>query len=754
MTPIRPSRRAAALAAALAVGLVVVAPSPAQAADPVNIDILSINDFHGRLEAAPPIAGAAVMGGMVDAYRAANPNTVFVGAGDLVGASTFTSFIQDDQPTIDALNLMGLDASALGNHEFDRGRADVDDRILPASDWDYLSANIYDRATGEPAYQQYSLEQFGEVTVGFVGATTEELPSLVSPDGIASLEVRQVVPEVNRVADQLSDGDDANGESDVVVLLVHEGAATPDIARATDASPFGRIVTGANADIDAIVSGHTHLAYDHEIPIPGTQTLRPVISSGQYGERYSDMKVSVDPDTGAILSLSAEVLPLAGAFPPDPEIAGVVADAVAVAVELGSVPVGTITADLNRAVQSTGAENRGGESTLGNFVADVQLWATRDAGSQIALMNPGGLRSDLRFAPGATTPGDAEGVVTYQEAAGVQPFANTLVALDLTGTQLTSVLEEQWQPASAARPFLKLGLSESLSYTYDPTAPAGEHIDTVYLDGVPIDEAATYRVTVNSFLAAGGDNFATLAQGTNRADTGRVDLQSMVDYFEANPVAGPDYAQRSVGVVASPPASAEGYAPGETVTLDLSSLLFSNGEPNAGEAVVSAGATELGRAPIDPAIVDTTDEVGRASVQVTIPEGTAAGALVLTVSVPQTGTSIDVPLHVVVEEPPAEPQATKTWGFTDRIIACTTTAVNFTAIVVAAGDAAAVPVGEVGVYDGRTRVATIALEVDDNGRATVVLPPLGRGLHLLTARFEGSELFTASTGWPSLLLVL
>jgi 5'-nucleotidase len=721
----------------------------AQAAAPVNIDIISINDFHGRLEAAPPIAGAAVMAGMIDSYRAANPNTAFVGAGDLIGASTFASFIQNDQPTIDAFNAMGLDASALGNHEFDQGRADLDDRVLPAADWDYLSANIYDRATGAPAYQEYALEQFGEVTVGFVGATTEELPSLVSPDGIASLEVRPVVPEINRVAAALSDGSPDNGEADVVVLLVHEGAATPDLASATDDSPFGRIVTGASADIDAIISGHTHLAYDHEIPIPGTSTLRPVISSGQYGERYSDMKLSVDPETGALLSISAEVLPLAGAFPPDPEVAAIVADAVAVAVDLGSVPVGEITADFNRAVQSTGAENRGGESPLGNFVADVQLWATTDAGSQIALMNPGGLRSDLRYAANPTTPGDAAGVVTYQEAAGVQPFANTLVAMDLTGAQLTQVLEEQWQPAGASRPFLKLGLSESLSYTYDPAAAAGAHIGVVYVEGEPIDEAATYRVTVNSFLASGGDNFTTLAAGTNRADTGRIDLQSMVDYFETNPVATPSYAQRSVGVSVSPPPADDGYAPGASVTLSLSSLLFSSGEPNAGEVVVSAGGVELGTAPIDPTIVDTTDEVGRAVVNVTIPTDAAAGQLLLTVAVPATGTSIDVPLTIAAVEPPAEPERTTTSGRLDRIIASTRSTVTYTVAVRAASST---PTGDVGIYDGRRLVATATL--DDSGRAVVTLPRLGRGLHLISARFEGSELFTPSTGWPSLLLVL
>lgn len=620
------------------------------AATPVDIDLLSINDFHGRLEAAPPIAGAAVLGGMVDSYRAANPNTVFVGAGDLIGASTFTSFIQNDEPTIEALNEIGLDTSAFGNHEFDQGRDDVDNRIEPLTDWDYLAANLYEAGTTTPAFPEYYVKTFGDVSVGFVGAVTEELPSLVSPGGIASLDVGPVVPAVNRVADQLSDGDPSNGEADVVVLLVHEGAATPDISSATDDSPFGEIVNGADANIDAIISGHTHLAYDHEIPIPGTDKVRPVISSGQYGEKYSHTSISIDPQTHELLSISSEVLPLAGAFAPDPEVAAIVADAVAVATELGKVKVGDITDSFFRAKQTAaGSENRGGESTLGNFVADVQLWATQDAGAQIAFMNPGGLRADLKYPSSSAS--DPDGNLTFAEAAAVQPFANTLVTETLTGAQIKQALEQQWQPAGASRPFLKLGVSSGFEYTYDPLGPAGDRIDAMYLDGVLIQPGDTFTVTVNSFLSTGGDNFAALGQGTNKADSGKVDLQSMVDYFEANPVASPDFTQRAVGVNLSAP-DADGYSAGDTVTLALSSLLFSQGGPTGGTAVVSAGGVELGSAVIDPAIVDTTDESGRASVAIVIPDGTPAGELILTVTVPENGTSIDVPITITSTEEP------------------------------------------------------------------------------------------------------
>ncbi|WP_224760554.1 ExeM/NucH family extracellular endonuclease [Salinibacterium sp. ZJ450] len=625
---------------------------------PVEIEILTVNDFHGRLEAAtgtPPIPGAAQMGGMVDFWEAANPNTTFVGAGDMIGASTFTSFIQQDQPTIDALNAMGFDGSSFGNHEFDQGRADVDDRILEAADWPYLAANLYDRATGQPAYEEYFLQSFEGVTVGFIGAVTEALPELVSPAGIASLEVRSIVSEVNRVADYLTDGDAANGEADVLVLLVHEGAATPALASSTDDSAFGQIVLGVHPEIAAIMSGHTHLAYDHEVTVPGMDRPRLVLSAGQYGSFYGHLDLSVDPVTKEIVNFSAEVLPLSG-FTPDAEVAQIVAAAVAVSRELGSVSVGQITDSLRRAVQNPippsptlpagnpFPENRGGESTLGNFVADVQLWTAEELGADIALMNPGGLRADLVYASSGT--GDPDGNVTYAEAANVQPFANTLTTLTLTGAQLKQVLEEQWQPAGAQRPFLKLGVSEGLEYTYDPTAAAGSRITAIYLNDQLVAAADTFTVVANSFLAAGGDNFFTLAQGTDRADSGRIDLQSMVDYFKANPVASPSFAQRSVGVHVSAP-DADGYNAGDQVTVDLSSLLMSRGGPTTGTVEVLAGGTVLGSAQIDGSIVDTTDEQGRASVTITIPASTVPGTLVLTVRVAATGTSIDVPLTII-----------------------------------------------------------------------------------------------------------
>jgi len=611
------------------------------AAPPVSIDIATINDFHGRIEADGAAAGAAVLAGAVQSVRDANPNTIFAAAGDLIGASTFTSFINDDNPTIDALNAAGLEVSAAGNHEFDQGWEDLRDRVQNRADWEYISSNVFVTATGQPALAPAWVKEVDGVRVGFVGAVTEDLDSLVSPAGIKDLEVRSIVDSVNAVADDLRDGDPSNGEADVVILLVHEGASTVELSSITPDSPLGEIVYGVDGDVDAIVSAHTHLAYNHVID------GRPVVSAGQYGENMGVMNLQVDPTTKELLSITNEIRPLAHQegpkgqevwvpnYPAVPGVQSIVDAAKKEADVLGAVKVGDITADLNRARQSDGkTENRGGESTIGNFVADVQQWST---GAEIALMNPGGIRTNLVFA--STGDGDPDGNVTYREAATVQPFANTLVTLNLTGAQLKSVLEEQWQPDGASRPFLKLGVSKGLTYTYDPTAAAGQHITSMMLDGVAIDPAKSYLVAANSFLAAGGDNFFTLADGTDKKDTGKVDLQSMVDWFTENKTASPDLAQRAVGVVVAP----AGAAPGDQVTVDLSSLAFSAGEKEPTSASISLDGTELATAAIDPTVVDATDEAGRASLSFTVPAG-AHGAQTLTVTTDATGTTVEVPV--------------------------------------------------------------------------------------------------------------
>ncbi|HEY0452905.1 ExeM/NucH family extracellular endonuclease [Actinophytocola sp.] len=535
------------------------APNPYRASDhnpivvgldtgPVRLQLLGINDFHGRLESpgnAPdgrPRGGAAQLAGLVGQLRGQNPNTLFLSAGDNIGASTFVSAIDQDNPTLDALDLMNLDVSAVGNHEFDKGVADLTGRVTDRADFPYLGANVY--RGSERVLPAYDVRTVQGIRVGVVGVVTEQTASLVSPDGIAGITFHDPVAEAEAVAAELKDGNAANGEADVVVLLAHEGAATQNIGSVADlqADPvFGKYMN-AGADIDVILSGHTHQPYAFEAPIPGTDRLRPVLQAEDYGVKLGKVTLSVDPTTKSIVSSDASLLDVVGA-PVDPDVARLVADAKANADVLGQRPLGSITADIKRAVTPSGAEDRGAESVLGNFVADVQLAGTSApgrGGAQIALMNPGGLRADLLRG--------TDGVISYAEAFAVQPFANDVVTKTYTGAQLKQVLEQQWQPAGASRPVLHLGVSRGFAYLYLPDNPAGQRITSMTLNGTPISPTGTYRVTVNSFLAAGGDNFTTLAGGTDATTTGDNDLTMLTAYLAASsPVTADPAVRSSVG---------------------------------------------------------------------------------------------------------------------------------------------------------------------------------------------------------------
>lgn len=756
-----PRRRAAA--AALATALVLAAgalvATPAQAADPVEINLVTINDFHGRIEASNPPAIPGVLGGIaaigqaVDQIRASNPNTVFAAAGDLIGASTFTSFIQKDVPTIQTLNAAGLEVSAAGNHEFDKGWDDLRGRVQDLADWEYIAANVFVKSTGEPALAESWVKEMDGIRVGFIGAVTEELPSLVSPAGIADIGVSDIVDSVNAVADTMTDGvtSATNPEADVLVLLIHEGAANTSYAAATDSStPFGWIVNNVSPKVNAIVSGHTHLAYSHAVPYAGDTGLRPVISSGQYGEKFGNMVIQVDPDSKQVLSMDNQIIDMwwdhdgipttptvpRYTVPADDPIAAMVAQAKGVADIEGAVPLGGIEADLNRAKQVSG-ENRGGESTLGNFVADAQLWSvTRyEPAAQIAFMNPGGLRADMVAAP--------DNVLTYREAAEVQSFANTLVTLNLSGSQIRETLEQQWQPSTATRPFLKLGISKGFEYVYDPTAAAGSRILRMTLDGVDIDPAATYRVVANSFLASGGDNFFALGQGTGKRDTGQVDLESMVDYMTEIGTARPDYAQRSIGVTL-PPSAPHGYEVGETFEVALSSLDFSTTEPRVTSVDVSIGGKPAGSAPVALSLPSAhADGSGTATVSVTVPAG-VGGVVPLTVST-AAGTSIEIPITVF------EKAESTTLAWANKLIAKKGATVQYT-VRVSAG-AGTVATGAVTIYDRTKAIATVSLTEADNGRVTLTLPALARGVHLLSASYAGSDLVEPSKS-PRVPLVI
>ena len=692
-------RRCARLGAAATVLALASAPLtalPAAAADPVTLNLLAINDFHGRIEPPTLTAGAVVPGtgtvafaGTVEQLRQAGgeDNTVFISAGDNIGASLFASATQQDQPTIDVLNELDLDASAVGNHEFDKGFADLRDRVVNGPEatraqWAYLGANVYAKGTTTPALPEYAIVERAGLRVGIVGVVTQETPTLVSPAGVADLDFGEPVAAVNRVAAQLRDGNNGNGEADVVVASLHEGsppAPTLEVAVAASAV-FRSIVEQTSPEVDAIITGHTHTEYAWQAPVPGVPgKSRPIIQTGSHGQNVGQVTLTVDPDTDEVTAFTVANRPrtqvsedeLVQTFPRVAAVKDTVEDALEVAAVRGNVPVGEITADITTAFLPDGTDadtvpdrdDRASESTLGGLVANVlrdSLASEQRGGAEIGVVNPGGLRADLCYVNRPVCPssdtGNPDGTVTYAEANAVLPFVNNLWTTSLTGAQLVTLLEQQWQRTARgtvpSRAYLQLGLSDNVTYTFhevdDPAVPGAKKgvVDSVMIDGEPLDPARSYRIGTFSFLTAGGDNFRVFLDGSNARDSGLVDYEAWIAFLQENKPVAPDFARQSVQVGSQPREVDEGAR----VEFGLSKLdLTSLGSPaNTSVAVelrpATGDAVEVG---------DFEVSGGAATIAFTAPQ---AGSYTLVATASPSRTTVQFPLLVneVIAPPSVE----------------------------------------------------------------------------------------------------
>ncbi len=636
---------------------------------PVTLNLLGVNDFHGRIN-NNTVKWAGTVEQLTEQGGA--DSTLLVGAGDLIGASEFPSSVQQDQPTIDMFNALGLDASAVGNHEFDQGWADLRDRVIGApgarnAQWDYLGANVYAKGTTDPVLPEYATFDVDGVTVGVIGAVTEETSSLVSPGGIADIEFGNPVDALNRVAGELSDGDPANGEADVIVASFHAGA-TQGVGSnyAAEIARGGEFAEMANLDpaVDVIFNGHTHQAYAWDAPVPGDPTkTRPIIQTGSYGSFVGQVQLTVDPTTGDVSAYTVRNVArttvadavLVAAYPRVAQVKTIVDDALAYAAEIGNEPVGSITDDITTAFTGgsyvggtyTGGvrDDRASESTLGDLVGNaLRDGVPGDIGTaDLGIVNPGGLRAELSYAGDTTTnPANTDGVVTYAEANGVLPFINNIWLVDVTGAQLKQVLEQQWQTnpdgTIPGRPYLQLGLSDNVQLTADASKPMGSRITSVLIDGEPLDPAATYTVSTFSFLGTGGDNFRAFTQGTAR-DTGLVDRDLWIQYLRDHADLAPDFARQQVAESGMPTTV---YA-GQHVEFSLSTLdLTSQGSP--ANTTVNVTATDgpgttvaLGEFPVTNGAADLAFDV---------PALFAAGGTI-TVSADPSGTTVTIPVGEV-----------------------------------------------------------------------------------------------------------
>jgi len=731
-------------------------------AAPVDLTLLDINDFHGRID-----ANTVKFAGTVEQQRAAADGPVaFVSAGDNIGASLFASAVQNDQPTIDVLNALDLAASAVGNHEFDKGFADLVDRVVDGGDnaaWPYLGANVYAKGTTNPVLPEYTMLDMGGVDVAVVGAITQETPTLVTPAGIADLDFGDPVEAVNRVAAELTDGDDANGEADVIVAAYHEGAGagTPDGATLEEelaaGGAFQEIVEDTSAAVDVIFTGHTHKQYAWDGPVPGVAgKTRPVLQTGSYGENLGKVTLTYDPSSDEVTAYTATNVPrtttadatLVATFPRVAEVKSIVDAALAYADEVGSVPVGSVTADITTAFTggsyvngryvgsgpqpTTGRDDRANESALGDLVANAlrdTLAPSNLGGAQIGVVNPGGLRAELLYAASGD---EGDGVVTTAEANGVLPFVNNLWTTTLTGAQVKTMLEQQWQTNAdgsiPSRPYLQLGLSDNVTYTYDPDAALGEHITSVTVDGEPLDPQASYRIGTFSFLVTGGDNFRVFTESTDARDSGLIDRDGWIAYLEAHPDLAPDFARQGVGVPALPETVAAGDELAFPVTkLDLTSL----GAPQNTSLEVRLDGDLLGTATVSD---------GDADVAVTVPSSTAAGEHTLTLVAQPSGTTVTLPL--TVEAGQASSTTTLTAAPTSQVYGKASGRVQLTAKVTAEGRVS----GPVQFVAGDTVLGTATLR---SGTATFQLPAsTPAGTYQVVARWAGSDAVAGSQSQP------
>ncbi|MER6631795.1 bifunctional metallophosphatase/5'-nucleotidase [Streptomyces sp. NPDC000987] len=569
----RRTYRLLAAAAGLATAGALVAALPAEAHDTSHgghhpgryqdVQLLSFNDLHGNLE--PPsgssgrvtelqadgttktidAGGVEYLATHLRQAREGKPYSITAAGGDMVGASPLISGLFHDEPTIEALNKLDLDVTSVGNHEFDEGPKELarlqnggchptdgcyTDQEFEGADFPYLAANVLNEKTHRPILKPYWVWKKKDVKIGFIGVTLEGTPGIVSADGVKGLQFKDEVETINKYARVLQ----AQGVQSIVALI-HEGGAPASSSYNYDcdspgagdgiSGPIVDIAKNVTPAVDALVTGHTHTSYVCTIDDPAGRP-RMVTSASSFGRLYTDTTLTYDRYTGDIArtAVTSANHVVSRDVPKAADMTDLIGRWNTLAAPIGNRPIGYISADI---------PNTGTESPMGDLIADAQLAYGKqlDPETDLALMNPGGVRAGLTYAAKAA---EGDGVVTYAEGFTVQPFANTVNLQDFTGAQLIQVLKEQVSGSNAASPKI-LQPSSGLTYTLDLTKTGADRVvtDSIRLNGAAIDPAATYRVATNSFLAGGGDGFTTLGLGTNDL-VGTDDLAALAQYLTAN----------------------------------------------------------------------------------------------------------------------------------------------------------------------------------------------------------------------------
>jgi len=519
--------------------------------EPITLNLVAINDFHGNLEPSKytytsatgqsvtlRAGGIEALSGALAAWREEDKDLLFIGAGDLIGASPALSSMWADEPSIEAMNMLGLRMSSVGNHEFDQGRKELlrqqhggcDSprpnkacKLAPdfkGARFPYLAANVLDKATGKPFLPAYRIETVKGMKVGIVGVVLQGTASVAMSSAIAGLDFIGEAEAINRALPQMR----AEG-AQVFLALVHEGGSTDE----SPEQPNCKGLTGGVVDIvkqldpaiRLVITGHSHQGYLCQVD------GRVVTQADAAGHLLSRIALKVDPQSGAVADIAVRnVVMDPSKFSADPQVSAYLANVkersrAALARPLGKLGTAVVARKANDA----------GEAPLGNLVADAIVAATRNQGVQIGFMNSGGIRKDLETADGQ--------VATFGNAQAVLPFGNTLVVMDLSGAQLRRLLEQQWDRPSASGATI-LQVSQGFSYAWDDKRPVGSRVvpGSLKLNGAPVEDGKSYRVVANNFLAEGGDNIPEFAKGSNRVDTQLVDLDALSEFIAKNPGAG------------------------------------------------------------------------------------------------------------------------------------------------------------------------------------------------------------------------
>jgi 5'-nucleotidase len=529
----------------------VAPPAPLASHAPIEVQILAFNDFHGNIETPPPVevtepdgsnrtitsGGAAHLAAALAGLRVGHANTVTVSAGDTIGASPLISAHYLDEPTIDAMNLLGLEFNSVGNHEFDRGSDELKrmqaggcaryTRRVPCAvepfggaRFRYLAANVV-QADGSTIFPATALKRFdtpaGPITLGFVGMTLKGTGSIVTPSGVKGLTFTDEAATANALVPKLK----AEG-ADAIVLLIHQGGRTPQFTVGNGCDQFTGEIVPILAKLDraiaTVVSGHTHWAYIcRGTPQVGADRL--LTSAGKYGYFVTDLRLGFDPATHRLVSQDARNIVVGNGEQGEDAAEKALVERYATAVApIASRVIGRLAAPAPNAEDDF-------ESPAADLVADSMLAATRapdNGGAQLALVNATGVRVAL-----------PAGDIRYDQAFSMMPFGNNLVVMTLTGAQLEGVLEQQYrndlkQPGSRPK---ALATSAGFTYALDMAKPAGDRVSDVRLNGKPIEPAARYRIVVNNYLASGGDSLTGFTAGTDLSDAGIVDLDAFIAWI-------------------------------------------------------------------------------------------------------------------------------------------------------------------------------------------------------------------------------